>query len=173
MSLPQNQIEVNGHVYKCSVGYGGIKKASEKKEGDGATPAGIYPLRMIYYRADRIPRRDLISGLPMVPLTKNDGWCDDVNKKEYNQHVKLPFSGSHEKLWRDDHVYDIIVVIGYNDNPPIKGKGSAIFFHLAREKYTPTVGCVAVSKEDMLKVLPLLTPESKIDIGLEGKIKIV
>lgn len=177
MSLSQkttfHQIEVNDHFYKCSVGYGGIKPASEKKEGDRATPAGIYPLRVIYYRPDRIKRSDLVSGLPIVPLEKNDGWCDDVNMKEYNQPVKLPFKGSHEKLWRDDHVYDIIVVIGYNDHPPIKGKGSAIFFHLAREKYTPTVGCVAVSKEDMLKILPSLTPDTKIEIGLNGAIKMV
>lgn len=136
--------------YPCVLGKNGVTK--DKKEGDGATPIGCFPLREVFYRPDRIAKPK--TGLAISEVNKDDGWCDDVNLSEYNQKVKLPFSGSHEKLWREeDNLYDLIIVVGYNDNPIISGKGSAIFIHLARPAFTPTAGCIAFKKEDLLEIL--------------------
>ena len=124
----------------------------EKYEGDGATPVGCFPIRKIYYRPDKF-EHFRATAFETQALDENDGWSDDVNLPEYNTHVRLPYNGSHEKLWRDDDLYDIIVVLGYNDSPPVLGRGSAIFMHVAREGYTPTAGCIALSKEDLLEIL--------------------
>ena len=124
----------------------------DKREGDGATPIGCFPIRKVFYRPDKFEGSPETI-FPTQALTQDDGWSDDVNLPEYNQLVKLPYHGSHEKLWRDDNLYDIIITIGYNDDPPIAGKGSAIFMHVAREEYTPTAGCIALSREDLLEIL--------------------
>jgi L,D-peptidoglycan transpeptidase YkuD (ErfK/YbiS/YcfS/YnhG family) len=100
----------------------------------------------------------------MVALSPDDGWCDDPSSPFYNQHVKLPFAPSHEKLWRDDHVYDLIVVLGHNDDPPVAGMGSAIFAHLARPDYSGTEGCVALKLEDMQAFLHVARPGDAIEI---------
>jgi L,D-peptidoglycan transpeptidase YkuD (ErfK/YbiS/YcfS/YnhG family) len=97
-------------------------------------------------------------------MNENDGWCDDVNNKYYNQHVKLPFSGNYENLWRNDDIYDIIIPIGYNDKNIVAGKGSAIFFHIAKSDYSGTLGCVAVAINDMLEILRNLDKNSIITI---------
>lgn len=162
-------IHVGNKTFKGVVGRGGIKVA--KQEGDGATPAGTFPIHEIFYRPDRINKADIHSLLPIYPLSADDGWADDSASPFYNKHVKLPFAASHEELWRDDDVYDIIVVVGYNDAPVIKQKGSAIFLHIARENYTPTAGCIALSKKDLLQVLSYLTPQSKIKIDSNGNIQ--
>ena len=155
-----NTLHVAGKSYPCVVGKGGI--SDEKREGDGATPRGLYPLRQVLYRADRTEAP--ITGLQVSVITKEDGWCDDPASPSYNERVFLPFEGSHEKLWRDDHAYDMLVVIGYNDKPVVPGKGSAIFLHLMHEDQRPTEGCVAVSANHMRELLMQLTPGSQIHI---------
>lgn len=135
--------------YPCTLGKAGL--TADKKEGDNKTPVGCFPLKECWYRADKIPAP--ITVLPLRIIQQDDGWCDDVRSPFYNQHVKLPFEGSHETLWRDDDKYDIIVTLGYNDRPLIPGKGSAIFLHLADPDWGPTQGCVGLKYPDMLEVL--------------------
>lgn len=146
--------------YRCALGKNGVK--IDKVEGDGATPDGCFPLREIFYRADKLnlPR----AKLKITPLSPSDGWSDDPTKPEYNQKIKLPYSGSYEKLWRDDELYDLIVVIGYNDNPIIPGKGSAIFMHIARPEFSETDGCIALRKPDLLEIIKSVDKETKICI---------
>ncbi|MFS8369688.1 L,D-transpeptidase family protein [Acetobacter indonesiensis] len=122
-----------------------------KQEGDNATPIGNFSLRKIFYRADRVAKPQSI--LPVEPLCPQDGWCDDPADPRYNQHVTLPYPGRHEQLWREDHVYDIIVVIGYNDHKSEPYRGSAIFMHLQRSDQNPTEGCVALTEQDLRYVL--------------------
>ncbi len=151
----------NGKEYNCAIGKNGV--TDDKKEGDGMTPIGCFPLREIFYRPDRVAKPK--TGLAISEVSKDDGWCNDVNLAEYNQKVKLPFPGSHEKLWREeDNLYDLIIVVGYNDNPIISGKGSAIFIHLARPALTPTAGCIAFKKEDLLEILKDCDSNTKICI---------
>jgi L,D-peptidoglycan transpeptidase YkuD (ErfK/YbiS/YcfS/YnhG family) len=133
----------------CALGRSGI--IVRKREGDGGTPAGRFALLHVYYRPDRgLPPATL---LPAEPLSPTFGWCDDPGHRRYNRPVQLPFPASHEKMWRDDRLYDIVVVLDCNLDPAVKGKGSAIFFHIAREGYSPTEGCVAVSPEHMRLIL--------------------
>jgi L,D-peptidoglycan transpeptidase YkuD (ErfK/YbiS/YcfS/YnhG family) len=136
----------------CAIGRGG--RRPKRREGDGVTPMGRWPVREVLYRADRMRRP--ATGLPVRALRPGDGWCDDPADRNYNRRVQLPFPRSHEGLWRQDHLYDLIVVLGYNDRPRSLGRGSAIFMHLARPGYTPTAGCIALSRGDMLKVLARL-----------------
>lgn len=135
----------------CALGKGGCKPEDDKSEGDGATPLGTYPIRHVFYRPDKLSAP--LTGVEVRSLSADMGWCDDAEHPAYNTQVTLPFGPSHEKLWRDDYVYDVIVVIGHNDDPVVADKGSAIFLHIAREGYTPTEGCVALSKPDMLRFL--------------------
>ncbi|MDP2855844.1 MAG: L,D-transpeptidase family protein [bacterium] len=146
--------------YLCVLGKNGV--TDDKREGDGKTPIGCFPLRQVFYRADKIEKPQ--TKLPIDEIKKDDGWCDDSRLPEYNQKVKLPFDGSHEKLWRDDNLYDIICVIGYNDDPIIPEKGSAIFIHIARPAFTPTAGCVVFRKEDLLEILKDCDSSTKICI---------
>ena len=150
-----------GVSYKCALGKSGVIK--NKREGDKATPSGRFPLREVFYRADHINTPE--TGLPISRVTPRDGWSDDSNQTSYNQKVVLPHDGTSETLWRDDGIYDVIVVIGYNDTPVKKGSGSAIFMHIAKDDFKPTDGCVAVCKEDFLIILKNLTPDSQIDIS--------
>jgi L,D-peptidoglycan transpeptidase YkuD (ErfK/YbiS/YcfS/YnhG family) len=147
--------------YKCALGYRGIKK--NKKEGDGATPSGIYNLTKIYYRKDKIKKIE--SPLKKIAIKKNMIWCDDINSRFYNKQSYLPKKFSYEKLYRKDNVYDIIIVLDYNLNPIKKNKGSAIFIHIARKNYKPTKGCVAVKKKDLLFILKNITKKTKIKIN--------
>lgn len=151
--VKDNKLLTPAGEIRCAIGRGGITR--DKKEGDLATPIGAFALRMCYYRPDRITLPQ--TALPIIPLSPFDGWCDDPASADYNQHVKLPFDARHEKLWRDDHVYDIIIPLGYNDDPVVAGAGSAIFFHLAHEDYRGTEGCVAIAHADMLALLPQLS----------------
>ncbi|KAF0143237.1 MAG: hypothetical protein FD153_536 [Rhodospirillaceae bacterium] len=122
-----------------------------KHEGDGATPAGCWPLQRVLYRPDRLLLP--VTDLPVSALAPDDGWCDDPGHDAYNRPVKRPFSASHEPLWRTDVLYDVIVVLGYNDSPPRPGRGSAIFLHCATPTYDSTAGCVAVARSDLLHLL--------------------
>ena len=151
-------VTFDGMAVKAGFGRNGVVKAASKKEGDGKTPMGRWPLRQIYYRADRVSLPPL--ALPCVAITKQMGWCDAPDHPQYNQLVPLPFADSHEILWRDDHAYDVIIPLGYNDDPPIAGKGSAIFFHLLHETRDFTEGCVAIAPDAMMAMLPRLTPQT-------------
>ncbi len=147
---------------RCALGPAGI--VSQKTEGDGATPAGIFSLRRVLYRPDRIEKPT--TGLNVHALTEKNIWCDDPQHPDYNCLASLPMDASHEQMWREDHLYDIVVEVGYNDDPPIPGKGSAIFMHVAREGYTPTQGCVAMKIEDLLSVLTLCDTTTVLRINL-------
>ena len=153
-------IAFNGERYRCAVVRSGF--TNRKTEGDGATPRGRFLLREVYVREDSVSRPE--TRLPVYALRPDDGWCDDPVWPEYNTKISLPFDGSHERLWRDDDTYDVIVVIGYNDAPVVAGKGSAIFMHVARPGYTPTEGCVALAKQDLLEVLRHCTPDTVVSI---------
>lgn len=150
-----------GRHWPCALGRGGIR--TDKNEGDGATPAGRFALRRLLFRPDRIapPPRCV---LPTAALTPADGWCDDPADSAYNRAVALPYPASCEALWRADAVYDLIVVIGHNDAPPVAGAGSAIFIHCARPDFAPTEGCVAFAAADLIDLLARLAPDSAIDI---------
>jgi L,D-peptidoglycan transpeptidase YkuD (ErfK/YbiS/YcfS/YnhG family) len=144
-----------GKEVRCALGRGGVVPAQDKREGDGASPAGAWLMRRILYRPDRIhwPLRGPLTGLPVTKLTPQMGWCDDPMDAEYNRQVRLPFSAGHEILWREDSVYDLIVELGFNDDPVIAGRGSAIFLHVARPDYAPTEGCVACALPDLIELV--------------------
>ena len=142
-------LSLGGTLNACAFGRSGI--AARKREGDGATPMGRFALGRVFFRPDRGPRP--ATALATVPLSPRLGWCEDVSSPLYNRLVRLPASSRHERMWRDDPLYDICVEIAYNDNPVIKGRGSAIFLHLARPGYAPTEGCIAVSHADMRRLL--------------------
>ncbi|MBV9378639.1 MAG: L,D-transpeptidase family protein [Alphaproteobacteria bacterium] len=157
----------NGRLYwaggsaPAAAGRAGVK--ADKHEGDGATPAGTYPLLSVLYRPDRITPAPL-SQLPVKPLSPSDGWVDEPGDPNYNRPVSLPYSASAEQMWREDELYDALVVIGYNMGPVVPGAGSAIFLHVAAPDFAPTAGCIAVEKEILLGLLPLLGPGSRITI---------
>ncbi len=153
---------INGKSYRCAIGSGGAVDAALKREGDKKTPLGIFPVREVWYRADRREKPE--TDLPVRVITEKDGWCDDSNTPEYNKHVALPFSGSHEKLWREDEIYDLFFVVGYNDAPAAQDKGSAIFVHIARPEYSGTDGCVALAEKDLEEVLACLKKDSMVQI---------
>ena len=142
----------------CVFGRAGIIR--QKKEGDGGTPKGFLRARRVYYKRGVVVRPK--TKLPIKALRHNDGWCDDPNNKMYNKFVKLPFDGSYENLWRSDNLYNYIVVLDHNIRPVRKGKGSAIFLHVASEDFKPTEGCIAVSEKNMLQLLEHLDFKSMI-----------
>lgn len=148
--------------FPCTLGRSGIR--SSKQEGDGATPAGQYPLREVRYRPDRLavqPR----TALPVIATRPTDGWCDDPADANYNKLVQLPYPHSAERMWRDDQLYDVLTVIGYNDSPRRPGAGSAIFLHIMRPDGGPTSGCVALAREHVLAVLARCGPGTSIRIA--------
>jgi L,D-peptidoglycan transpeptidase YkuD (ErfK/YbiS/YcfS/YnhG family) len=134
---------------RCALGRGGVRR--DKREGDGATPAGSWPMRRLLYRADRIEPPQ--TALPSSAIRQDEGWCDAPQDVNYNLPVRLPYSASAETLCRQDGVYDLIVPLGYNDAPVVAGAGSAIFLHVARPDFTATEGCVALALADLLTVL--------------------
>lgn len=139
-----------GHIIMDAViGKNGV--TPHKHEGDMATPVGQFTLRKVYYRADRTARP--YSVLPTEALKPDDGWCDDPTSEVYNQYITLPNAARHEDLWREDDLYNLVIVIGYNDTPALPGKGSAIFMHLQRPDRTPTEGCIALTEQDLRTVL--------------------
>lgn len=151
---PEGIIRWNGRQMRCALGRGGVRL--DKREGDGATPAGTFPLRAVLYRPDRVARPD--SGLAVAAIAPDMGWCDDPADAAYNLPVRLPFAASHERLWRDDGLYDLLAVIGYNDRPVVAGRGSAIFLHVARPDFAPTEGCVALPLADLAELLARCRP---------------
>lgn len=143
---------------RCALGRAGV--SAQKREGDGATPAGAFVLRRIFYRADRAAAPQ--TALPCQAIAPSDGWCDASGDPAYNRLVVLPYPASAETLWRDDRLYDLLVVLGHNDDPVVPGQGSAIFLHLATPDYAPTAGCVALAREDLLTVLREADPGSRV-----------
>ncbi|HLY44940.1 MAG TPA: L,D-transpeptidase family protein [Stellaceae bacterium] len=135
---------------------------ADKCEGDGASPAGIFPLVRAYYRADRIAPP--ACGLAVTALRPQDGWVDDPADPRYNKYVTLPYPARHEALWRDDGLYDLVVVVGYNTDPAVPGRGSAIFLHVAAPDFAPTAGCIAIARDALSRLMALLGPGSTITI---------
>lgn len=154
-----------GKVLRCAIGRGGFAPVGGKREGDGCTPQGVFALRECWVRSDRLNMPS--TALPKRIISPADGWCDDPAHPSYNHHVSLPFPACHEKLWRDDGVYDLMVPLGYNDDHVIAGAGSAIFMHIAKPDYAPTEGCIALSEPDLLEVLSQCSTATLIDIRAE------
>ncbi len=142
-----------GQTMPCAIGRGGTCPAADKREGDGRTPQGRWPIRAVLLRPDRVARPAL--RLPWRWLRRADGWSDDPADPAYNRPVVHPHAQSAERMWRDDGLYDVVVVLGHNDAPPVAGAGSAIFLHCWNEA-APTEGCVAVAKQALLALLPRL-----------------
>ncbi len=147
--IPPTTLHWEKHVFQCVLGRNGV--TDEKWEGDGYTPSGAYSLREIFYRRDRVT--NLRTKLPTREITKLDGWCDDPEHELYNRLVRLPINASHEKLWRTDNCYDIIVVLDHNSDPVVPYRGSAIFMHVATAEYRTTEGCVALDRQALETIL--------------------
>lgn len=162
VSCRKKKLSIGRDNFACAIGKNGYIDGADGREGDGKTPLGTYAIRYGLYREDRInlPETDIV----FHALREDDGWCDAPDDPGYNRPVRLPYPASAEKLHRESSVYDVIFVLGHNDSPPESGLGSAIFIHVAREGYKPTEGCVAISAEDMLGLLPRIIPGCVVDI---------
>ena len=155
--------ELAGRRVRCALGRAGVRPAALKREGDGASPAGVWPIRKVLYRPDKGPPA---TALPAEPIARDEIWCDDpTDPARYNRPAKLPYRGSFEKLWRDDDLYDVVVVLGHNDDPPVAGMGSCIFLHRARPGYEPTLGCVALGWDDLQAFLDAAKPGDTVEIA--------
>jgi L,D-peptidoglycan transpeptidase YkuD (ErfK/YbiS/YcfS/YnhG family) len=150
-SQVQGRLHIGHLVFVCIIGRNG--RTFRKQEGDGKTPIGCFWLRQGFFRSDRLPVP--AQHLPLKPMRRNDGWCEVPRSGLYNRHVKLPFRDGHETMWREDGAYDIVFATSHNERPRVQGAGSAIFFHLTRQGSDVTAGCVAVSLNDMRKILGL------------------
>ncbi len=155
-SKTQGLLIAGGRVIRCALGRSGI--GIKRGEGDGITPLGVHGLVEAYIRMDRVPIR--ASHFPLLEINESDGWCDAAGDANYNRHVTLPYPASYERMKRDDHLYDVVVVMDHNITSRMTVGGSAIFFHLAHDDYRPTEGCVAISCKDMLWLLPQIGPET-------------
>jgi L,D-peptidoglycan transpeptidase YkuD (ErfK/YbiS/YcfS/YnhG family) len=154
-------LTAGGRTVPVALGRGGIM--ANKREGDGGTPKGTFQPRQVWWRADRHPRPHTF--LPVRPIRPEDAWCEDPGSRHYNQPMRLDRAQTGDRLKRDDHLYDFIVEIDHNNTPRIAGRGSAVFLHLARENFSPTAGCISMTKASMLRLLQRLGPETKIVIG--------
>jgi L,D-peptidoglycan transpeptidase YkuD (ErfK/YbiS/YcfS/YnhG family) len=154
-------IVAGGVAYPCALGRGGLVRA--KREGDGGTPRGRLALRPGFFRADRGGK--VATALALRATRRTDAWCDDPADRRYNRLIMLPKGASEERLWRADRLYDIVVPLGWNDGPVRRGRGSAIFWHVCREGFGPTAGCVAVEPAVFRKLLPRLSPKAVMVIG--------
>jgi L,D-peptidoglycan transpeptidase YkuD (ErfK/YbiS/YcfS/YnhG family) len=162
VATSKGQFHLGPNIVSCALGRSGVIAPAEKREGDGASPLGLWPIRRFLYRADRLVRPR--AHLPLTEISRTDGWCDAKDDAAYNQPVCLAYPASCETLWREDAVYDLIGILGHNDDPVVPDRGSAIFLHLARPGYLPTEGCIALSLEDMLMVMETAQPGSAIKI---------
>ena len=146
--------------FKCALGKAGIGK--KKLEGDQITPKGTYKIVKIYFRKDRLKK--ISSKFKLIEIKKNMGWCDDPKSKKYNQLIKLPSKYSHENLYRENSIYDLILVLNYNMNPIIKNKGSAIFIHIANKKFKNTEGCIAIEKKNLVRLVKIINKRTQVII---------
>ena len=158
--LHHGLLSFQGKTIPCFLGRSGI--TTQKREGDGATPAGNFKLLYGFYRCDRTKLQ--ASQLPLNPIGPKDGWCDAPDSPNYNSFVSLPFKKSHEIMMREDRLYDVCIVLDYNINPKTRGMGSAIFFHQSSIGKKPTEGCVAIDPEHMRLILPMLSSETRMII---------
>ena len=158
--INKKYLTYNQYKVKCDVGKRGVNL--KKKEGDFITPIGLYRIKYILYRKDRIKK--IPSKLRKITIKKNMGWCDDPKSKQYNKLVNLPFNFGYEQLFKKENIYDIILVLNFNMNPVKKDKGSAIFIHVAKKNYEKTQGCIAVKKPDLLKILKEIKVKTKVKI---------
>lgn len=155
-------LQAGGAVIRCALGSGGIVPV--KREGDGGSPRGRFRLRGGAFRPDHLARP--ATPLPLRRTVPGDGWCDDVRDRRYNRPIALPAPGvSAERMWRDDGLYDVVIDLDHNRGPIRPGRGSAIFLHIARPGYTPTEGCVALARADLLRLLGRLGPRTVLMIG--------
>jgi L,D-peptidoglycan transpeptidase YkuD (ErfK/YbiS/YcfS/YnhG family) len=161
-AFSDGRFDLAGREVRCALGWGGVIAADAKREGDGASPLGAWPLRRLLYRADRggVPE----TALPANVITPDDGWCDAPDDAAYNRPITHPYPASAERLWRDDDVYDFIVILGHNDDPVIAGAGSAIFLHVAKPGHAPTEGCVALARDDLEVLLRIAKPGDLLQI---------
>lgn len=150
-----------GQTLPCAIGRSGACPEAEKREGDGMTPFGRYPVRAALLRPDRVAAP--ATRLPWRWLRPDDGWSDDVRDPAYNRPARHPHPFSAERLWRDDGLYDVIVVLGHNDSPPLHGAGSAIFLHCWNDA-KPTEGCIAISRDALLALLSQMTGATTLEI---------
>ena len=155
--INKKYLTFNDYRAKCSIGKRGI--GIKKKEGDLITPEGKYKIKYILYRKDRVKIQTKIK---KIIITRKMGWCDDPNSKQYNKLIKLPSAYKHEKLYKKENIYDIVIVLNYNMNPIVKNRGSAIFIHVAKKKYEKTEGCVAIRKTLLLKITKDLKKYTKV-----------
>ena len=158
--IKNKYLTYGNYKVKCAVGKRGIKR--KKKEGDLSTPKGTFQVKKVYYRHDKV--KNLKTIFKKIVIRKNMGWCDDTRSNRYNKLIKYPFKYKSEKLFRTDNIYDIILVLNFNMNPIKKDKGSTIFIHVAKSKFSPTKGCVALEKKELRKLLKTLKKNSKIKI---------
>jgi len=147
--------------FPCALGRSG--RRTVKREGDGATPVGAFKVRRAFYRPDRLLRP--ATRVPLRPLRPDDGWCDAVGDRNYNRKVKHPYPASAERMWRDDHLYDLVVVLDHNERPRVQGGGSAVFMHVARGSFRPTAGCIAFRRPDLIRILKLLRPGTTVRVA--------
>ena len=162
MNTSARTVTIEGETYPCRIGRKGAVAGDKGREGDEKTPLGDYTLRFGLYRADRLPKPK--SKLTFRPIREDDGWCDAEKDPAYNRFIRLPSTTSHEKLWREDGAYDVILVMSHNDSPPQAGLGSAVFIHVAQYDDRNTLGCVALAPEVMVKLLPHLKTGMAISI---------
>ena len=154
-------LEYKDLKFRCALGKAGVKR--KKMEGDNITPKGTFKINNIYYRSDHIKK--ISSKFKLIEIKKNMGWCDDPKSKQYNQLIRLPNKYKHEKLYRKDNIYDLILVLDYNIRPILKNKGSAIFIHVATKDYKKTAGCIALKKEHLIRLLEKINKKTKININ--------
>ncbi|WP_342360122.1 L,D-transpeptidase family protein [Terrarubrum flagellatum] len=153
---------VGGRAIPCAIGRSGMRPAALKREGDGTTPIGRFRVLTAWFRGDRWPNRSFSWATRRIGPT--DGWCEDSSNRRYNHPVKVAPGANHDRLWRQDRLYDLILEIDHNARPRILGRGSAVFIHLCRLGMTPTAGCVAFEPNELRKLLPRLGRGSVIDI---------
>jgi L,D-peptidoglycan transpeptidase YkuD (ErfK/YbiS/YcfS/YnhG family) len=166
-STTRGWLKLGNLMFPCALGRTGVHV--RKREGDGATPAGVWPLLCVLYRADRVRRPRTV--LPTRPLRRHDGWCDAPGDRNYNRLVTHPYPASAERLWRADGLYDVLVVLDYNARPRVRGKGSAIFMHVAQSHYAPTQGCIALTPAHLVRLLERLGAHAAVCVGMAPRIK--
>jgi L,D-peptidoglycan transpeptidase YkuD (ErfK/YbiS/YcfS/YnhG family) len=151
-------------TFACALGRGGL--VVHTREGDGGTPIGRFPFRRLLYRADRVARIE--TRLPARHIARDDGWCDDPASPDYNKPVRLPHPARHEEMGLESPLYDLVVVIGHNDDPVVPGAGSAVFLHVARDDWAPTAGCIAFRREDLFTILSAVSTSDAVDVRISS-----
>jgi L,D-peptidoglycan transpeptidase YkuD (ErfK/YbiS/YcfS/YnhG family) len=154
-------LEYKDLKFRCALGKAGVKR--KKVEGDNITPIGTFKINNIYYRRDHLKK--IFSKFKLIEIKKNMGWCDDPKSKQYNQLIRIPNKYKHEKLYRKDNIYDLILVLNYNTRPILKNKGSAIFIHVATKNYKKTAGCIALKKKHLIRLVEKINKKTKININ--------